>query len=301
MRDEIASLAADMLPTIETALSEAARRERVDRDSDVADVQRQLAECVDAQQHVVTVLERLVRTVSDGTELAKLTKELTELGDRQQELAAESEQMLRDWLANPQKSVAERTEESIQQQKQIARRLTRTTQQMENLAEDLAERQPKLSEKLQQACQACRQADVSNTMYQAAQQLSQGRLSNSSQLQRKATDDVRKVKDMLTQQSKRRSDSRSSAKSSQSKKPSRPSNKPGKNPSESGETTGKVLEAASSRDQVAELVEKLWGHLPQRDRQQIVQPVGEDFLPQYAEDIEAYFRALAEPDPARDD
>jgi hypothetical protein len=46
----------------------------------------------------------------------------------------------------------------------------------------------------------------------------------------------------------------------------------------------------------AEMVKDLWGHLPERQRQQILQPLGEDFLPRYATEIEQYFRALADPD-----
>jgi len=39
----------------------------------------------------------------------------------------------------------------------------------------------------------------------------------------------------------------------------------------------------------------LWGKLPERQRQQMLQPLREDFLPKYASEIEAYFRALANP------
>ena len=44
------------------------------------------------------------------------------------------------------------------------------------------------------------------------------------------------------------------------------------------------------------MVKDLWGKLPERQREQILQPLSEEFLPKYASEIEAYFRALADPD-----
>ncbi|MCP4591985.1 MAG: hypothetical protein GY842_14720 [bacterium] len=38
-----------------------------------------------------------------------------------------------------------------------------------------------------------------------------------------------------------------------------------------------------------------WGHLPQRDREELLQGIGEDSLERYREQIEQYYRALTEP------
>ena len=57
-----------------------------------------------------------------------------------------------------------------------------------------------------------------------------------------------------------------------------------------------VQNLAASLAATGELVKDLWGHLPERQRQQILQPLSEDFLPKYATEIEEYFRALADPD-----
>ncbi|MGI9457370.1 MAG: hypothetical protein ACR2NU_12470 [Aeoliella sp.] len=43
-----------------------------------------------------------------------------------------------------------------------------------------------------------------------------------------------------------------------------------------------------------DVVKKLWGQLPKRLRQQLLQSSADEFLPKYREDIEAYFRRLAE-------
>ena len=46
---------------------------------------------------------------------------------------------------------------------------------------------------------------------------------------------------------------------------------------------------------LSSLVDDVWGHLPQGQREQLLQPLREEFLSEYAEDIKLYFRRLAEP------
>ena len=43
-----------------------------------------------------------------------------------------------------------------------------------------------------------------------------------------------------------------------------------------------------------ELMKAAWGHLPDKVRERMLQGAGEEFLPEYREEIEAYFRRLAE-------
>ncbi len=82
----------------------------------------------------------------------------------------------------------------------------------------------------------------------------------------------------------------------------KPGNKPGsseksgKSPANSASSSTNNNANLSTELAVAgELVKDLWGHLPERQREQILQPLSEEFLPQYASEIEAYFRALAAP------
>lgn len=90
----------------------------------------------------------------------------------------------------------------------------------------------------------------------------------------------------------------------QCQKPAAP--KPGSKHSEQAKSGAKPGEAGAQVKSgqvetplwqgVAEkMVKDLWGSLPQRQREQILQPLREDFLPEYAAEIEQYFRALADP------
>ncbi len=45
---------------------------------------------------------------------------------------------------------------------------------------------------------------------------------------------------------------------------------------------------------IEELAKQLWGHLPQRTREQMMQSFSEEFLPKYEREIEEYYRRLSE-------
>lgn len=76
----------------------------------------------------------------------------------------------------------------------------------------------------------------------------------------------------------------------------KPSGKPGKSPTQTGSnSTNADADLSTELAAAEELVKDLWGKLPERQRQQILQPLSEEFLPKYASEIEAYFRALAQP------
>jgi hypothetical protein len=81
--------------------------------------------------------------------------------------------------------------------------------------------------------------------------------------------------------------------STASSKPSKPGDKTGAKPGEAG-AAATAKTAASQRAAIGNLVKDLWGQLPQRQREELLQPLSEEFLPEYAADIEEYFRALAE-------
>jgi len=67
---------------------------------------------------------------------------------------------------------------------------------------------------------------------------------------------------------------------------------------DSGTTDGKPGSqpgAESTRGDLRE-VRETWGHLPMRDREEVIQGIGETFLERYREWIERYYRALQESD-----
>jgi hypothetical protein len=52
--------------------------------------------------------------------------------------------------------------------------------------------------------------------------------------------------------------------------------------------------APVEKGDIDELVKHLWGHLPEREREQMMQSFSEEFLPKYELEIEQYYRRLSE-------
>ncbi len=101
---------------------------------------------------------------------------------------------------------------------------------------------------------------------------------------------------MIAELARRQSQCRG-GQSKQSSQPKPGASKPGTSPATGASPTiSRSGDLAASLAATGELVKDLWGHLPERQRQQILQPLSEDFLPKYATEIEEYFRALADPD-----
>jgi len=77
-------------------------------------------------------------------------------------------------------------------------------------------------------------------------------------------------------------------------KPPKPGGKRGAKPGETSAVAATKAAPPVDKAAVGNLVKDLWGRLPERQREELLQPLSEEFLPEYAADIEEYFRVLAE-------
>ncbi|MCI0334763.1 MAG: hypothetical protein L0228_16230 [Planctomycetes bacterium] len=88
----------------------------------------------------------------------------------------------------------------------------------------------------------------------------------------------------------------------------KPSQRSQKKPGKSGNTAGRGQTAARDstdrldstnakpidKSDIEAMVKDLWGHLPERSREQMMQSFSEEFLPKYELEIEQYYRRLSE-------
>jgi hypothetical protein len=84
----------------------------------------------------------------------------------------------------------------------------------------------------------------------------------------------------------------STPKPGQGKKPSKPGAQ--SPPQQSTVNAGGESAAQPGEMTDSETVKQLWGQLPERLRQQLLQSSADEFLPKYREELEQYFRRLAE-------
>ena len=84
---------------------------------------------------------------------------------------------------------------------------------------------------------------------------------------------------------------------SQAKAGAKPASQPSKGNSAARTSTARMGSAPASKDAIqapAELMKAAWGHLPERVRERMLQSSSEEFLPEYREQLEEYYRRLAE-------
>jgi hypothetical protein len=84
---------------------------------------------------------------------------------------------------------------------------------------------------------------------------------------------------------------RSSAKPSNSSRTASTSKAPAR---DSSDPLNRTNSEPVDKNEVNELVKQLWGHLPQRSREQVLQSFSDEFLPKYEQEIEQYYRRLSE-------
>ena len=123
-------------------------------------------------------------------------------------------------------------------------------------------------------------------------------------LQKRIVSDLAKVIEQLESQSQKPSNSKQSSQQQKTaeRKPvkqpgnsSQPGDKPNeKPPSDSTDRLGKNDVQRVDMDQMKGLLKDLWGQLPLRDREQMLQSSPEQFLPKYELLIEKYYKRLAE-------
>ena len=87
-------------------------------------------------------------------------------------------------------------------------------------------------------------------------------------------------------------------------KPPKPGQKPGKPGAAAGrgrtaarDSTDRLDSSSAKpvdKGEVNEMIKALWGHLPERSREQMLQSFSDEFLPKYELEIEQYYRRLSE-------
>jgi hypothetical protein len=83
----------------------------------------------------------------------------------------------------------------------------------------------------------------------------------------------------------------------QNSKPGKPGTAAGRGRTAARDSTDRLDSSSAKpvdKGEVNEMVKALWGHLPERSREQMLQSFSDEFLPKYELEIEQYYRRLSE-------
>jgi hypothetical protein len=173
------------------------------------------------------------------------------------------------------------------------------TPRFDDLGEDIGQPSGPLS--LARVRQGMQQAETLLAANQAA--VDSRNLQQAGEVQQRVVDQLDKLIAELSKQCQ-------NCQGQSSDQPPKPSQRSQKKPGKSGSAAGRGQTAARDstdrlnqanaqsvdKGDVEALMKDLWGHLPERTREQMMQSYSDEFLPEYELEIEQYYRRLSEDD-----
>ena len=262
------------------------------------------------QDQATAALEQMLARLSRWDSCRRVQREMEQLQHDQEEVGRDAARLGRRTLGQDLKDLAAPDAAELgriaQRQYELARRLDHLFQDMERMGESLRSSDRPAAEAVAAARAAGRQLGVNARMQTAAGDLERNRIGQAVAAQKQIVVDLRQI----TMRGKARQASpsqqalaRPSPNSSQAKAEAttgpRPGGQTGKQPAAHGAPAAGSGAVRLIRHQgdLRGVMTRLWGQLPPRAREQILQLPAEDLSPKYKQAIEAYFRRLAEEPP----
>ena len=313
---DLAELARRELPEIEQQLSHFIQQsQRAEQDADPEQIGRKQSELAALGQLIAQVVETLERShaaLARWSTLEQIRHELASLELGQQQLLGACRNQLVGLAWNQEaaagQSAASAWAAAVEGQRQLSHRFGSLMITMQGTAQQLAGEEPDSSRILEEVIAEARRQDLQIELHTAAEHLTKRRLGQAMSLEQQAAEHLEQLSAMLRQRKDTADSSNSSCTAASSKKGNQTpgakpkEGKPGKDGQAGSQPASSTPKSQATAppdevplDAVGQLVFDLWGQLPERERQQILQPLSEDFLPKYAPEIQQYFRALAEP------
>ncbi len=269
------------------------------------------------QDAVIASLEQMLGQLAKADDDRRFLREMAQLLRRQQQLAQRTAEVGRRTLAQELRDLVPHDRDDLTaaaaEQLELARLVDRVLQEIEQAESDRTQPDAAAAATLADALALAHRLAVGVQMRTVGQQIEANHIGQAAAGQKQIVGDLHDVLDAMAA---RRRDAgvrgdRASASDAagRSKSPDAPST-PGAPASESGDIPAKTAGKGGAGDAPGAgsgnkarqlgaeerrvLMARLWGQLPERARQQIVQPPVEVFPPKYEVQIEAYFRRLAE-------
>ena len=309
----LSDLADGPLPAIEQLLGEWIRLSENDPkqpgNAGPMDRRKMVSAVTQRQDQVIDALQQALDRLTRWNALQQFESELLGLHHDQQQLWQTCRREIApDWLQSRATHAAaeDALKRAARQERRLAGQLADLIAAMSQSVGQLSDHEPALAGRLAATIALAQQLAVQATMREAGDELQQRRLGRSMTLQQQAVSQLQALLAQLADAAKGDERDQSSGPSGDGQRQPPPSSETeahqpmgteqaGRQPGRASKpTTARDRDFAAALADTGKLVNDLWGHLPDRQRERILQPLHEDFLPQYATEIEDYFRALAE-------
>lgn len=309
---EIDRLRREHLPAIGRELTAAAKMAQVEleddtrRESRAPEVAASLTAAAKHQDAVIAALVDLIGQQARWDDYRRFAREIGRMVREQADVTRRTAEVGRRTLTQELRELASSDAAALKasagRQLELARQLDRLLQEMEQAGETLRQRAPSAAKTVAQAVDEARRSGVSGEMRSVGRQIERNQIGRAAAGQKQVGRDLKAVLDALASRQEEEADGRSqpdAAQTSDSTQKPKPGEGDGQGQGQK-ETGANVPGVPSERPQkpsieeVHAMMRQLWGELPERARQQMLQSSVEQFTPKYQTLIEDYYRRLAE-------
>jgi hypothetical protein len=320
LRRQMAVVAAEVdrihrehLPTIADALATAMKSMQIEAQPDrqppplrpaVADA---LADASTHQKAVIDRLNALLQRLAASADDRRVVQKLLQVIRDQEGVAKRTAEVGRRTLAQelPDLSTVDRSALNAiaDAQRDVARDFDRLAQQMDEAVASLRTRDPISARRMADVLDEARRRTIDRQMSTVGRQIDQNQIGRAIAGERQIAQDLQTMFARLTQsaQPSAASSTKTAASPPSQEKPTtqtgQPSDQqPGRAPSTTTTVTSPrgAKPIVSAADAARSALSRIWGQLPERDRQRIMQQPTENFVPKYRQQTEAYYRRLAD-------
>lgn len=314
----------EILPVIEQNTTRATKNAELKLDPqskitvETAEVLSPLATAALAQEQLIDRLRVMLGRLDDLIDHQRFCDDLKRLIQSQQTLTDQTKTLGRSLLGRAKMDLEPteltRLEEASRNQAQLARESSQMVSQMIQAARRISETE---TNRIATAVESPASRTVGTTLTQASEAILQNQLGHAVQLQTESLAQLQTMLDQMAQTSGTESEGEASPEQSvqiEGTEPGESSSQEGEQPTsvpqqdtggppgeQSNEAASFAPESPTSKTTthlkprtVDDIVERLWGELPDRERERLIQLPGERFLPGYERQIEQYYQNLLE-------
>ncbi len=192
-------IAREELPQIEQDLSHV--RKNAEASSDKQQQEAGLADAEKHQDSVVATLDELIDQMSKWETYRGVARDVRDLQEKQEQLAAETRETGRDTIGKSRESLPPDAQAKLgnlsNRQEQLREQLDRVQRKMEQMSGRIEENDPVGAETLREAADGSRQAGTAEQMQKAAAGIQQNQVGAAETAQKQAAEDLKQMLDTL--------------------------------------------------------------------------------------------------------
>lgn len=318
MMAELDRLGREQLPLVARELTAAIKTAQVSMEGQggataAAGIVESLSNAGKHQDAVIASLGEMLGQLSRLGGYRQFAREIGQMIRQQEDVTRRTAEVGRRTLTQDVRDLSDQDESELKteagRQRDLARLLDRVLQEMDQAGGQLSKHDPSAAKNVAAALEHARRLGVNGQMRTAGQQIERNQIGQAAAGQKQIAGGLHEVLDLLAARQGKEPDSSKSGRQGSEEQQASGSKNEQKQATSGSQTPGQTSTStmpgvpqavegqqpqAVRNEEVQAAMKQLWGELPEHVRQQMLELPVEQFPPKYEQQIEAYFRRLAE-------